>query len=59
MTRQAVVKAIKEATRFMEAAQTVLEKEDEQTFSFGNMYTAACRRASMDLTRALAEMRRR
>ena len=46
--------AITEAERFLEKARSARRDFDE----FGNMKTAAAKRASMDLTRALAEFRR-
>ena len=52
-------RCIKEAERFLKAAKlaysTELDKDKE--YSFGGKNTAAAKRASMDLTRALADFR--
>ena len=64
MQYKTVQEAIKEAERFIRAAKQV--KEQKETFYDGTTITtipygaipAACKRASMDLTRALAKMRR-
>jgi len=72
MNRTTVTKAIEEARRFIERAEALLDADAEhwdpktQTrqpskwrFPFdAPKQSGACRRASMDLTRALAEMRR-
>ena len=54
MNAKSVANAIREAKRLMELAKLL---SDEQ-FCSGGKLTGAARRASMDLTRALAEMRR-
>jgi len=61
MTPKAVLNAIKETERFVKAARALLatqEKKDAGYF-YPSKEGGACRRASMDLTRALAEMRRK
>ena len=56
-------KAVSEAKRFIEAAAAVnrAERTDEYTkgdpLYRGGRYSAAAKRASMDLTRALADVR--
>lgn len=51
--------AIREAQRFIEAASKALETmHPVDMCPYGNSKTGAARRASMDLTRALAEMRK-
>lgn len=52
--------AIQEAQRFIAIAETAVEKIicDEVVRVTGCKETSACRRASMDLTRALADMRK-
>lgn len=64
-------KAIDEAERFIESAKLALSsRTQEMTYgspgrppqpysTWDARRTAACKRASMDLTRALADMRRR
>lgn len=49
--------AVAEAKRFIEVAKTVKVYSDRAYFDTSKE-TAAAKRASMDLTRALAEMRR-
>jgi len=61
MTIAKVAKAIEEAKRFIEKAklaQDWLERNDPKGTGIGSIATGACRRASMDLTRALAELRK-
>ena len=60
MNRVAIEKVIKEATETIEAAQAVLAEADDANHwaIWGSKYTGALRRRSMDLTRALAEMRK-
>jgi len=56
-----IVKAEKEAQRFLAAAKEVREEARDYAYSSfmcGTKKTAALRRASMDLSRALAEMRK-
>lgn len=51
--------AVREAKRFIERAKPLLAQDtDKYVWMFGNKDTAAVRRASMDLTRALANLRR-
>jgi hypothetical protein len=52
-------KAIREAQRFLKLAHETkaIAKADEMIF-YGSKRTAATKRASLDLTRALADMRR-
>jgi len=52
-----LTKAIHEAARFIKAAEDVRDSPDEFKYITGNKQTAACKRASMDLTRALADLR--
>ena len=55
MNTDTLNKAISEAKRFIKAAERV----EFDRWGFGNCKeTAAAKRASMDLTRALADMRR-
>jgi hypothetical protein len=49
---------MKEAARFIEVAETAFDNPPEYDF-LGNRHTAAAKRASMDLTRALADYRGR
>ncbi|CAB4145905.1 hypothetical protein UFOVP1204_44 [uncultured Caudovirales phage] len=59
MDRRTIGKAIKEANRFLEiAAEVERQLKDREHFIVGTKNSGALRRASMDLTRALAEMRR-
>jgi len=51
--------AISEAKKFVEKAEAALNDMGKDVhFCFGTPRTAAARRASMDLTRALAKMRK-
>ena len=52
--------ALREATRFVIAGQEAIRrlKADKYANIGGSPETATCRRASMDLTRALAKLRR-
>lgn len=68
LTKETVEAAIKEAERFIERARDALPGFVTKTAKNGVVYetydashalTSATRRASLDLTRALAEMRRR
>jgi hypothetical protein len=49
-----------EARRFLDRVKALKDScgNNEYAISYGNKETGAVRRASMDLTRALAEMRR-
>lgn len=65
MNRDGIEKAKAEALRFLEAVERVAETFSEYNrwaghapFGCGNKDTGALRRASLDLTRALAEMRK-
>ena len=61
MTITKIAKAIEEAGRFIEKAQVAqvwMEANDSIGIGLGSKHTAACRRASMDLTRALSELRK-
>ena len=53
ITKENLSAAVTEAKRFLDAA----EKVTEEHLRYGGATTATCRRASMDLTRALAAMR--
>ena len=56
---QDIESAMREAERFLEAAEAVRQKVLKDKYAFmGNKETAACRRASMDLTRALVAIRK-
>jgi hypothetical protein len=60
MNQKTLIDAILEANRFTEKAQKALwelQKMKQQSYICGTNKSAAARRASMDLTRALAEMR--
>jgi len=52
---------IDEAERFIDKAVKAQEEieKDEYSVWVGNRHTAAAKRASMDLTRALADLRKR
>lgn len=63
MTEKTLVQAIMEGDRFLERAKSALfemqkHKKVQGYYLTGTKKTAAARRASMDLTRALAELRR-
>lgn len=61
MNLKGIVKAEKEANRFLSAVKEVREEARDQSYtSFicGTKRTAALRRVSMELSRSLAEMRR-
>ena len=61
MSFKQVQKAEKEARRFLDALTMVTHLSvfsDDKTTIYGDMHTAALKRASMDLTRALAQMRK-
>ena len=52
-------KAMGEAERFLDTAQAVKEKVAKDKYAFfGCKETASCKRASMDLTRALVAIRK-
>ena len=59
MNTAKIDKAILEAHRFLRAVEAARRRlEADRMADFGCKETAACRRASMDLTRALAELRK-
>lgn len=59
MNIETIIQAIDEARRFIEAAKAAEKRLKVDKFAaLGSKETAACRRASMDLTRALARLRR-
>ena len=58
MTNETVRDAMKEAERFLQAARNALAVTTPVSFFYGTKESGALRRASMDLTRALAEMRK-
>jgi hypothetical protein len=64
MKMAAVKEAIQEAERFIKAAKKIKETTCKDCFGIVRKFdpygadAAACKRASMDLTRALAKMRR-
>ncbi len=62
MIAETLIKAIKEAERFIEAANKVTTSQysDGSSRFYVDEYTkqsSACKRASMDLTRILADLR--
>lgn len=59
MNKRGVEKAIKEAKRFLEIAEAARKELDAvNTYFMGSKRSAAVKRASMDLTRSLADMRK-
>ncbi len=65
MKTEEIKKAVKEAKRFIKAAELCIEARKKTYRVGGYEFTSnapkesgACRRASLDLTRQLAEMRR-
>ena len=60
MDKISIITAILEAQRFIEKAHKAKEAIDNNHSCLitGSKETAACRRASLDLTRALAQMRK-
>ena len=59
MNIKAIEEAMKEAMRFLEKAEVARKKATRDKYAFdGCKETAACRRASMDLTRALVKIRK-
>lgn len=56
MTKQTLNESIHEAKRFLKLAKALRDKPDT-VFIWGNKETGSVRRASMDLTRKLAELR--
>lgn len=62
MNRKQIAEAIAEAHHFLYTAEEALrrlEEEKQSYFDIGTAESGACRRASLDLTRALARLRRR
>ena len=59
MNNKKVREAIAEARRFIRRADDVLQEEKENKYYyFGTKASGAVRRSSLDLTRALAELRK-
>ncbi len=60
MDKRSIERAKAEAKRFLMKADDVLARAegDKYTFITGNRDTGALRRASLDMTRALADMRK-
>lgn len=54
------IAAMMEAERFMNAAQAAVDRiqAEQSSYFTGSKETAAAKRASLDLTRALADLRR-
>jgi len=64
MTIETLEAAIAEAERFLAAARRLRERElprrhGDAMFIWASKESGACRRASMDLTRTLADLRQR
>ena len=58
MNAASIKKARDEAKRFMALVQPALDHEEGEVRNWPSPARSALRRASMDLTRALADMRR-
>lgn len=58
MTRTSIYRAVEEARRFLRAAEARLAEMTQDFEVGGTVKSGACRRASLDLTRELAAMRR-
>jgi hypothetical protein len=60
MNIQTLNRAIAEAERFLESAREVQQQAEHTDWIWvqGTRFTGACKRASMDLTRALSDLRR-
>jgi hypothetical protein len=63
VTRKNIEEAVREAYRFIKQAETVRRKHyrpdaHDSSLFFASKETAALKRASMDLTRSLAERRK-
>lgn len=60
MTKRTIMKAMKEAREFITRANALLTDHEASQFMeySGNSKTGSLRRQSMELTRALAEMRK-
>ena len=59
MNIDCIIEAMEQAHEFLAAARLAERRlKDDKFAHFGSKETAACRRASMDLTRALAKLRK-
>ncbi|MDR3436471.1 hypothetical protein [Telmatospirillum sp.] len=59
MDKTSLTKAVQEAIRFLNAAQAVNEElGDHPNYVVGTRRSGALRRSSLDLTRALADLRK-
>jgi len=58
MTTTKINAAIKEAQEFIKRAKVAVDEASDNYSMWGSKATGALRRKSMDLTRALAEMRK-
>jgi hypothetical protein len=58
MNTKTLQAAIIEAERFLDLARELQTKESGDVYFIGSRISGATRRASMDLTRALADLRR-
>lgn len=60
MKPKTINESVKEAQRFIKLAKSVIDEHKLSGYEglYGSKATGALRRASMDLTRSLAEMRR-
>lgn len=59
MNKRTITKALQAADRFRELAKVLQNRmDDKECFIVGTKESSAVKRASMDLTRALADMRR-
>ncbi|PZU95506.1 MAG: hypothetical protein DI527_00425 [Chelatococcus sp.] len=58
MTDETLKVAIAEARRFIRLATAARQRLQEDGHGNGSKESGACRRSSMDLTRALADVRR-
>ena len=57
--QEKINKAIHEAEKFIETADKWVDRLDEDKYAqFGSKEGGACKRSSLDLTRALSEMRK-
>ena len=58
MNRSSMMKAKAEAKRFLAAVKAVEDEPEHKSYLCASKFTGAMRRASMDLTRALADLRK-
>lgn len=58
MQVEKILIAIEEARRFIDRAEAAVGEADGEAETSAGVASAACRRASLDLTRSLAVMRR-